>query len=385
MDSIYFDYNATTPVPDEVRFVMEPYFSLHFANPSSMHHLGRIPNQAMREAREHIARLLNAKNDSEIIFTSGGTESNNLAIAAALQLKSGRKKIITSAVEHSSILRVCRHWAKLGYDLVELGVDKHGQLDMGQLQQVIDDQTALVTLMHANNETGVIFPIEAIAKMVREKGALFFVDAVQTVGKISVDVQFIDADFVSISGHKFYGPKGAGALWVRSGLKIPSLILGGSQERGRRAGTENVPGIIGMGKAAEIVHCALGQESLRLKTLRDYFEQEMTRLIENVSINGSKDMRIPNTSNLKFSDIDAEALLIALDQKGICVSMGSACMSGANEPSHVLKAMRMTDDEARSSLRFSFGRFTNQQNVDSLIQETISSVSQLRGFHTAKS
>ncbi len=368
MKTYYFDYNATTPVAPEAFRAMESFLKEDFGNPASAHQLSRNPAKMMRTARHSISVLLSAKDDSEIVFTSGGTESNNAAIRSALA-DNPRKRILTSAVEHSSVLRLCRQLAKEGYEVIEVGVDSQGQLRMDDYKAALNDQTALVSLMWANNETGVIFPIEEIARLARAKGALVHADAVQAAGKISVNLSAGMIDFVSLSAHKLYGPKGIGVLYVRKGVSLHPLIWGGSQERGRRAGTENVPGIAGFGAAAEVVLRDFQQEAKRISDLRDEFEEKLSARVPQIKINGRGCPRIPNTSNICFQGVDAETMLIALDQKGICVSMGSACMSGANEPSHVLKAMGLSDEEARASLRFSFGRGTTREMINVLMDE----------------
>jgi cysteine desulfurase len=319
------------------------------------------------------AALLGAADEREIIFTSCGSESNNAAILSALATAPEKRRIVTSAVEHSSIRKLCRFLAKKGYDVVEVGVSAQGFLLIDELRRVLDDKTAIVSLMLANNETGALFPIDEIGALVKERGALFHVDAVQAVGKYLLNVKQSPVDFLSLSAHKLYGPKGVGALYVRQGTPFQPFLMGGGQERGRRAGTENVAGIVGLGAACELALSDLPKEIERLKKLRASFEETLCSQFHAV-VNGDLTRRLPTTSNLRFPGMDAEAFMMALDQRGVCVSSGSACMSGSPEPSHVLKAMGLTDEEANSSLRFSFGRFTTEhdiQDVVKIIRETL--------------
>lgn len=380
MVTYYFDFNATTPVASEVLESMKPYLTQHFGNPSSLHHLGRIAARALRSAREEVASLLGAAEENEIVFTSGGTESNNAAIRSALISSGNRKKIVTSAVEHSSIGKLCRQLEKEGYPVSWVGVDSNGSLNLEELRHSLTEDTAVVSLMLANNETGVLFPIEKIGAMVKERGISFHVDAVQAVGKFPFILKKCPVDFVSLSAHKFYGPKGVGALYVKQGASFRPLIFGGSQERGRRAGTENVAGVVGIGTASRLVQKDLAQECQRLAQLRDRFEQKICQTIAGVNINGGESERLSNTSNLHVENADGEALLLILDQKGICASSGSACMSGSREPSHVLKAMGFSDEEANASLRFSFGRFTKDSEVDAAIPILEEAVRHLRSI-----
>ena len=326
----YFDYNASTPVVGQVRQAMEPFFTEHFANPSSLHQLGRIPSRAMRDARRQMAALVGAVDENEVIFTSGGTESNNAAIRSALAL-SGKKRVITTAVEHSSVRKLCKQLRKEGYEIVEIGVDDQCRLDLDQLRESLTDETAVVSLMMANNETGVIFPVEEVAAWIKAKGIFFHVDAVQVPGKLSLHMKETQIDFLSLSAHKFYGPKGVGILYAKKGTAFQPLIFGGAQERGRRAGTENVPGIVGTGVAAELIMKDMQTEVLRMRVLRDEFEKRISREISEINISGFSAPRVCNTSHVRFLNVDGEALLISLDQKGICASSGSACLSGSRE------------------------------------------------------
>jgi cysteine desulfurase len=378
MQSYYFDYNATTPVAPEVFEAMKPFLTEHFGNPSSLHHLGRVSAQALREARRNVASLLGAYEESEVIFTSGGTESNNAALRSALVLSPGKKKVVTSAVEHSSVFKLCCQLEKEGYRVQWLGVDSQGGLDWNELRSALTEDTAVVSLMTANNETGVLFPVEKVGEMVKERGILLHVDAVQAVGKFSIDLKKSSIDFLSLSAHKFYGPKGIGALYVRKAARFQPLIFGGVQERGRRAGTENVPGIVGLGAACQLVQKDLAEEIHKPALLRDKFEEKIFEKNSGVFVNGHKTQRLQNTSNLRFEKVDGEALLFALDQKGICASSGSACMSGSQEPSRVLKAMGLSDEEANSSLRFSFGRYTTDAEIEEGVKVLTETVARLR-------
>jgi cysteine desulfurase len=377
----YFDYNATTPVDPEVFRATEPFLREHFGNPSSLHQMGQVSARAVKEARRHLAAFLGAQDDSEIIFTSGGTESNNAAIRAALAA-SGKKEIVTSAVEHSSIRKLCQQLVHEGYTVREIGVNQTGALNQSELEAALTDQTAVVSLMMANNETGVIFPIEEIGKKVKAKGILFHVDAVQAAGKMPLTMKAGTIDYLSLSAHKIYGPKGIGILYVRKGAPFQPLICGGGQERGRRSGTENVPAIVGFGKACEILREQMGSETARLQDLRDFFEKELRRQIPEAAVTASFSDRLVNTSHVCFEGVKNETLLIALDQKGLYASSGSACMSGAQEPSHVLKAMGFSEDRTMGAVRFSFGRFTDENTVSQLIQELKEIMARLKPAQT---
>lgn len=380
MKTYYFDYNATTPLAPEVLEAMMPFLTDHFANASSVHQLGRVPARALKDARRKTAQFLGASSDDEIIFTSGGTESNNAAIQSALSLVPGRKRILSTRVEHSSILRVLLQLEKEGYILDWLEVDRNGALDLGEVESKITEDTALVTLMMANNETGVLFPVEWIAQKAKQKGAFIHVDGVQAAGKMNLNLKDTLIDFFSISGHKFYGPKGAGALYIRKGISFQPHIRGGAQERGRRAGTENVAAIAGLGRAAELSLQRFAQGHNPVLELRDEFETRLLRDIAGVSLNGASSDRLCNTTSACFEGLEAETILMALDQQGICASSGSACMSGSNEPSHVLKAMGFSDDEARSAVRFSFGFLTTREEIDFLLKSLQETVRHLRSF-----
>lgn len=384
MPGYYFDYNATTPLATSVLQAMMPYLTEHYGNPSSLHEMGQTAAKALKDARRKAAALLGASEDSEIIFTSGATESNNAAIRSALYHSKNRKEIITSAVEHSSVRKLCYQLAKEGFVVHEVGVNADGRLDADLFYKLLSEKTAVVSLMMANNETGIFFPVEEIGIKVKEKGAFFHVDGVQVVGKRLLNLKKTPLDFFSVSAHKFYGPKGMGALYVRKGVPFQPLISGGSQERGRRAGTENLPGIAGLGAACDLIASGLEAEILRLNNLKETFESEIKKKIPNVLITGEGEDRLANTSHIRFSGIEAETLLMALDQKGIYASSGSACMSGAQDPSHVLKAMGFSDEDAKSSVRFSFGLQTSESSLYVLISELRDTVHRLRSMNSHK-
>ncbi len=363
MNTIYFDNNATTKVAEEVLEEMKPYFCNFYGNPSSMHSFGGQVSHKLREARERVASLLGC-DPSEIIFTSCGTESDNMAIKGTLAAQPMRRKVITSRVEHPAVLSVVRDLENHGYSVIEIGVDKEGMLDMEQLEFELDDETALVTIMYANNETGVMFPIEDIARMVTDKGVVFHTDGVQAVGKIPVNMAESRIDMLSLSGHKLHAPKGVGVLYVRKGTRISPFMLGGHQEGGRRAGTENVASIIGLGKACELAATNIEEENNRVKDLRDKLEKSILESCPDCRVNGNREHRLPNTTNISFEYIEGEAILLMLDQFGICASSGSACTSGSLEPSHVLRAMGVPFTAAHGSIRFSLSRYNTEEEVD---------------------
>ena len=377
MKTIYFDNNATTRVADEVFEEMKPYFCGLYGNPSSMHTFGGQIGRKIREARERVAGLLGC-DPGEIIFTSCGTESDNAAIKGALAALPHKRKVITTRVEHPAVLSVCRDLQNQGYTVVELAVDKQGRLDPAELEERIDDDTAIVTIMYANNETGVIFPIEKIAKLVADRGAVFHTDAVQAVGKIPLNLSKSSIDLLSLSGHKLHGPKGVGVLYARKGTRLSPFMLGGHQEAGRRAGTENVPGIIGLGKACELAAKHIDEESTKVKSLRDKLESAIMKSCPDCRINGDTKNRLPNTANISFEYIEGEAILLMLDKFGICASSGSACTSGSLEPSHVLRAMGVPFTAAHGSIRFSLSRYNTEDEVDYTIQKMPEIVNRLR-------
>ncbi len=377
MKVIYFDNNATTQVADEVFEEMQPYFRRLYGNPSSMHTFGGQVGIKIREARERVAGLLGC-DPSEIIFTSCGTESDNTAIHGALAALPQKRKVITTRVEHPAVLSVCRDLESHGFTVVELGVDKAGQLDLNELEHQLDNDTAVVTIMYANNETGVIFPIEQIAEMVTSRGIVFHTDAVQVVGKIPLNLAQSPINLLSLSGHKLHAPKGVGVLYIKKGTRIAPFMLGGHQEGGRRAGTENVPGIIGLGKACELAAQSMTDENTRVKRLRDKLEKALLKTCPDSRINGDPKNRLPNTSNISFEYVEGEAILLLLDRHGICASSGSACTSGSLEPSHVLRAMGVPFTAAHGSIRFSLSRYNTEEEVDFTIEQMPDIIRRLR-------
>jgi cysteine desulfurase len=377
MKTIYFDNNATTKVADEVLEEMKPFFCELYGNPSSMHTFGGQVGRKIKKAREQVAGLLGC-DPTEIIFTSCGTESDNAAIKGTLAALPHKRKVITTRVEHPAVLSVCRDLQNHGYTIVELGVDKQGRLDIAELEERLDDDTALVTIMFANNETGVIFPIEKIAKLVTDKGVVFHTDAVQAVGKIPLNLSKSNIDLLSLSGHKLHGPKGVGVLYVRKGTRLSPFMLGGHQEGGRRAGTENVPGIVGLGKACELAAKNIDDENSRVKYLCDKLEDAILKSCPDSRVNGDRKNRLPNTTNISFEFIEGEAILLMLDKFGICASSGSACTSGSLEPSHVLRAMGVPFTAAHGSIRFSLSRYNTEDEVDYTIPKMPEIVNKLR-------
>jgi cysteine desulfurase len=359
----YLDNNATTQVDPAVIEEMMPYLTQLYGNPSSAYGFGQRVGKALDLARERVAATIGC-DPGEIIFTSCGTESTNAAIHSALAMDRDRQHIVTTRVEHSATLKTCELLAKRGYEITWLGVDSDGQVDLAELERSIRSDTALVTVMWANNETGVLFPTDKIAEIVRAKGALFHTDAVQVVGKLPVQLQDAKINFLSLSGHKLHCPKGVGALYVNRRTRFHPFLTGGNQENGKRAGTQNVASIVALGKACEIAAEKLDHENTEVRGLRDWFENRVLDRIPGAVVNGSREDRLPNTSNMAFEGVDSEALLMLLDQQGICCSAGSACTAGSLSPSHVLKAMGFSDDRARSSLRFSFGRFNTREEVE---------------------
>ena len=360
-----------------------PYLTDYYANPSSMHTFGGQLGKAVKIAREQVAALLGA-DESEIVFTSCGTEGDNAAIHAALLAQPEKRHIITSQVEHPAVLNVCKQLESKGYQVTYLSVNAKGQIDLNELEASLTGNTALVTVMYANNETGTIFPIEEIGAMVKEYGALFHVDAVQAVGKISLNMKTSTIDMLTISGHKIHAPKGIGALYVRRGVRFRPLLVGGHQERGRRGGTENVPGIIALGKAAELELLHLEEVTQRLTKLRDYLEQSLLAKISDCEVNGDAKNRLPNTTNIGFKYIEGEAILLSLNKYGICASSGSACTSGSLEPSHVLRAMGLPYTTLHGSIRFSLSRYTTEAEVDQVIAVMPEIVDRLRALSPFK-
>jgi cysteine desulfurase len=377
MKTVYFDNNATTKMDERVLDEMKPLFCELYGNPSSMHTFGGQIGRRISQAREQVAGLLGCE-PGEIIFTGCGTESDNTAIKGTLAASPNRRKVITTRVEHPAVLAVCRDLENHGYTIVELNVDKQGRLDMMELEEQLDENTALVTIMYANNETGVIFPIEKIAGLMTDRGIIFHTDAVQVVGKIPLNLNKSNIDMLSISGHKLHGPKGVGVLFVRKGTRLSPFMLGGHQEAGRRAGTENVPGIVGLGKACELAQKNIKEENEKVKHLRDKLEQAILKSCPDCRLNGDKDNRLPNTSNISFEYVEGEAILLMLDQYGICASSGSACTSGSLEPSHVLRAMGVPFTAAHGSIRFSLSRYNTEEEVDYVIEKMPSIINRLR-------
>lgn len=369
---VYFDHNATTPVRPEVREAFSAALAEVYGNASSIHHAGQAARRHLDAARRQVAALLNA-DAREIVLLSGGTEANNLAIHGA-GVSSGRTHLITTSIEHPAVLNPCAQYGDVTY----LRTTARGEVDPDDVRRALRPETRLISVMHANNETGVLQPVEEIGRIAREAGVLFHVDGVQAAGKIPVDVRVLEVDLYSISGHKFYGPKGTGALYVRNGVALRPLMQGGRHERERRAGTENVPGAIALGRAAELAAAGLMQEAGRLAGLRDRLEQAILEHVPRTFVNGAGAPRLPNTSNLCFEAIEGEAMVIALDLKGFAVSSGSACSSGAVAPSHVLLAMGLSREDARSSVRFSLGAENSVAQVDALADAAAGAAAHLR-------
>ena len=367
MNTLYFDNNATTQVAQEVLDSMLPYFRDYYGNPSSMHTFGGQVYRKIEEAREQVALLIGADPD-EIIFTSCGSESDNAAIMSAIETNPAKKHIITSKVEHPAVLNFCKHLSRKGYRVTYLPVDNKGRLEIESFLRAIDDDLAIVSIMYANNETGVIFPIEKIGQILKERKVVFHTDAVQIVGKLPVNVKDLPIDMLTLSGHKIHAPKGIGALYVRKGTRFYPYIIGGHQEKGRRAGTENVAFIIGLGKACEIAAKCMQKEVDFVKQLRDKLENGLLNNCPDASINGDRESRLPNTSNISFEFVEGEAILLRLDEYGICASSGSACTSGSLEPSHVLRAMGVRNTAIHGSVRFSLSRYNEEKEVDKVIE-----------------
>jgi len=374
---IYLDNNATTQLDPAVIEEMLPFLTKYYGNPSSGYAFAARARKAVDLARERLAALLGCA-PSEIVFTSGGTESNNAVIHSALQFEPHGKHVVTSAVEHSAVLRPCQDLEKHGCGVTFLGVDQHGNVDLAELEGAIRPETAFVSMMWANNETGVLFPVQKIAEICRRKGVLFHTDAVQAVGKIPIRLRETAINFLSLSAHKFHGPKGVGALYVNGRTRFNSLIAGGGQENGHRGGTENVAGIVGLGKAAELALKYLAEGKGNVHSMRDRFEKAILESVSGASVNGAGAQRIPNTSSLSFEGIESPAALLLLDRHRICCSAGSACRTGSQEASHVLRGMNPGGDGARRSLRFSFGRFNTEAEIDRAIEIVPKVIEKLR-------
>jgi cysteine desulfurase len=378
---IYLDNNATTQLDPSVIEEMLPLLKEHYGNPSSGYAFAAKARRAVDLARERLATLLGCE-PAEIVFTSGGTESNNTVINSALQFESRVKHVVTSAVEHSAVLHPCQDLAKHGCEVTFVGVDRDGNVDLAELEAAIRPETALVSVMWANNETGVLFPVEKIAEICRAKGVLFHTDAVQAVGKIPIRLRDTSINFLSLSAHKFHGPKGVGALYINRRTRFHPLIVGGGQENGRRGGTENVASIVGLGKAAERAAEYLSAGKTQVPSMRDRFERAILERVSGASVNGAGATRIPNTSSFSFEGIESPAALLLLDRHHICCSAGSACRTGSQEASHVLRAMESSGDGARRSLRFSFGRFNTDTQVDRAIELIPKVIEKLRQMAT---
>jgi cysteine desulfurase len=378
VNTIYLDNNATTQVAPEVVEAMAPFFGELYGNASSMHSFGGQVKQHVERAREQVAALIGA-DPAEIVFTSCGTESDNTAIHATLEAYEARRRhIITSRVEHLAVLSVCRYHGTHGYRVTELPVDREGLLDLEQLNDAITSDTAIVSLMWANNETGVLFPIEEIAAICQRKGVVFHTDAVQAVGKLPVDMSRVPVDMLSLSGHKLHAPKGVGVLYVRKGTRFSPFMYGGHQESGKRPGTENVPYIVGLGRAAELAREHVAEENTRVPALRDKLEEGLLASCPDAKLNGHKQRRLPNTTNISFEYIEGEAILLMLDQLGICASSGSACTSGSLDPSHVMRAMGVPFTAAHGSIRFSLSRYNTEDEIDFVVEHMPGIVHRLR-------
>src|SRR6058998_2651459 len=374
---IYFDNNATTPLDPAVIEEMLPFLTKYYGNPSSGYAFAARARKAVDLARGRLAALVGCA-PSEIVFTSGGTESNNAVINSAVQFEPHGKHVVTSAVEHSAVLRPCQDLEKRGCAVTFLGVDRHGNVDLADLEAAIHPETALVSMMWANNETGVLFPVEKIAEICRQKGVLFHTDAVQVIGKIPIRLRDTAVNFLSLSAHKFHGPKGVGALYVNRRTRFQPLVAGGGQENGRRGGTENVASIVGLGKAAERASQYLSEGKTHVRSMRDRFEKAILETVNGAAVNGAGAARIPNTSSFSFEGIESPAALLLLDRHRICCSAGSACRTGSQEASHVLRAMDPSGDGARRSLRFSFGRFNTEAQIDRAIEVVPKVIEKLR-------
>ncbi len=378
MNTVYFDNNATTKVAEEVIDAMLPFLKERWGNPSSMHDFGGQVKKDVEDAREKLAALLGASDVSEIIFTSCGTEADNTAILSALQAQPDKKHVITSRVEHPAVLAVCQYLERKDYEVTYLGVDRDGLLDLAELEQAIRPDTALITMMWANNETGVLFPVEEVGRIARRHGVIFHTDAVQAVGKIPMNLKEMPIDMLSLSGHKFHAPKGVGALYVRRGVPFRPFLRGGHQERGRRGGTEAVPNIIALGKAAELATHHVETEQTKVRRLRDKLESGILSNIPDVRLNGHATERLPNTTNVSFEFVEGEAILLLLSDRGIAASSGSACSSGSLEPSHVLRAMGIPFTFAHGSIRFSLSRYSTEEEVDYTLNQLPEIIQKLR-------
>ncbi|HNT43487.1 MAG TPA: cysteine desulfurase NifS [Syntrophorhabdaceae bacterium] len=377
MRTVYLDNNATTMVSREVLDEMLPFFHDRYGNPSSMHSFGGRVARELSDARHKVASLLGA-DPEEIIFTSCGTESDNTAIMSSLLVKPGKTHIVTSRVEHPAIKVLCEHLAQKGYRVTMVGVDSDGRLDMDEYEASLTPDTAIASIMWANNETGVIFPVEEAARLARDRGIVFHTDAVQIVGKIPIDMKGNAVDMLSLSGHKLHAPKGIGVLYVRKGTRFSPFLIGGHQEKGRRGGTENVAGIVGLGKACELAAASMEKENTYVRALRDRLENSLLAAIPQSRVNGVRDERLPNTTNISFEFVEGESILLLMDQHGICASSGSACTSGSLQPSHVLRAMGVPYTMAHGSIRFSLSVYNTEEDIDLVIRELPPIIDKLR-------
>jgi cysteine desulfurase nifS len=378
MNNVYFDNSATTKTDERVIEAMMPYITENYGNPSSIYKIGRENRKAVEEAREQVAKALNCE-PNEIYFTNGGSESDNTAIRGiAYAYKNKGNHIITSKIEHPAVLETCKQLEKEGFEVSYIGVDENGIIKLDELKNAIKPTTTLISIMFANNEIGTIEPIEEIGKIAKENNIFFHTDAVQAVGNVETDVKKLNIDALSMSGHKFYGPKGIGALYVKKGIKFEKLINGGHQERNKRAGTENVAGIVGLGKAIELAYQELDEHNKKIKELRDYYVEQVKAKIPYIRINGDETKRLPGNSNISFRFIEGEALLLNLDLKGICASSGSACTSGSLDPSHVLLAIGLPHEIAHGSLRISIGKYNTKEEVDYLVENLVEIIGRLR-------
>lgn len=378
MDRIYLDHAATTPVKQEVLDAMMPYFTQNFGNPSSVYQVAQINKKAVDEAREKVASLLGA-HPNEIFFTAGGSESDNWAIKGIVEAnKSKGNHIITSKIEHHAVLHTCEYLEKQGYEVTYLNVNENGQIDLEELRAAIKDTTILITIMYANNEVGSIMPIKEIGQIAKEHGVAFHTDAVQAIGQVKINVKDENIDALSMSGHKIYGPKGVGVLYIRRGLKITNLIHGGAQERGRRAGTENVPGIVGLAKAMELAYTDFEEKNARIKGLRDKLMNGILNTVPYCKLNGDPVNRLSNNVNIGFEFVEGESLLLLLDMNGVAASSGSACTSGSLDPSHVLLALGLPHEKAHGSLRMTLGEKTTEEEIDYVLEKLPAIVQRMR-------
>lgn len=378
MDNVYFDNSATTKMDDEVLKKMLPYLTESYGNASSIYKLGRQNRRAVEEAREKVAKALGC-DASEIYFTAGGSESDNTAIRGiAYAYKNKGNHIITSKIEHPAVLETCKQLEKEGFEVTYIGVDENGIVNLDELENAIKDTTTLITIMFANNEIGTIEPAQQIGEIAKKHNVFFHTDAVQAVGTVKINVKELNIDSLSLSAHKFYGPKGIGALYVRKGVNFQKFVNGGHQERNKRAGTENVAGIVGLGKAIELAYANLEEHNKKIKSLRDYYVEQIEARIPYIKVNGDREKRLPGNSNISFRFIEGEGLLLNLDLKGICASSGSACTSGSLDPSHVLLAIGLPHEIAHGSLRISIGKYNTKEEVDYLIDNLVEIVKRLR-------